>query len=241
MKPYYQDKWVTIYHGDCREILPQLDVKVDLVLTDPPYIGLQGGDQHWGYGGVGKNYRKYERVGDPWDANTDWVLPTWAKTLKGMIVFCSYHNVENIPILLSDAKRIALACWYQRNTPPAIRNVPHHSVQYIWYLYKEQGLNWGNLETHYDIPQLPTGCMASGERYLDKELGAIHPTQKPEALMMELLKVEPETVLDPFLGTGTTCFCAKKLNRYSIGIEIEEKYCEIAARRCSQEVMELKV
>jgi len=48
-----------------------------------------------------------------------------------------------------------------------------------------------------------------------------------------------QTILDPFLGSGTTCYCAKKLNRYSIGIEIEEKYCEIAARRCSQEVMEL--
>ena len=46
-------------------------------------------------------------------------------------------------------------------------------------------------------------------------------------------------ILDPFLGSGTTCFCAKKLNRYSIGIEIEEKYCEIAAKRCCQEVMEL--
>jgi len=50
---------------------------------------------------------------------------------------------------------------------------------------------------------------------------------------------EGGVLLDPFLGSGTTCFCAKKLNRYSIGIEIEEKYCEIAARRCSQEVMEL--
>ena len=47
-----------------------------------------------------------------------------------------------------------------------------------------------------------------------------------------------DLILDPFLGSGTTCYCAKKLNRYSIGIEIEEKYCEIAARRCCQEVMD---
>jgi len=50
-----------------------------------------------------------------------------------------------------------------------------------------------------------------------------------------------DLILDPFLGSGTTCYCAKKLNRYSIGIEIEERYCEIAARRCSQEVMELNI
>jgi len=48
-------------------------------------------------------------------------------------------------------------------------------------------------------------------------------------------------ILDPFLGSGTTCYCAKKLNRYSIGIEIEEKYCDIADKRCSQSVMKLEV
>jgi len=73
---------------------------------------------------------------------------------------------------------------------------------------------------------------------LDRE----HPTEKPEGFVTYLIQPacgEGGVLLDPFLGSGTTCFCAKKLNRYSIGIEIEEKYCEIAARRCSQEVMEL--
>jgi len=80
------------------------------------------------------------------------------------------------------------------------------------------------------------GCMKDGERNRSQ-----HPTQKPIAVMMWCLSLFPEAniLLDPFLGSGTTCYCAKKLNRYSIGIEIEEKYCEIAARRCSQEVMEL--
>ena len=55
MKPYYQDKWVTIYHGDCREILPQLDVKVDLVLTDPPYGAIGGSKAIGGSGFVHVN------------------------------------------------------------------------------------------------------------------------------------------------------------------------------------------
>jgi len=69
-----------------------------------------------------------------------------------------------------------------------------------------------------------------------------HPSQKPVDLISALTAkntVENNLILDPFLGSGTTCYCAKKLNRHSIGIEIEEKYCEIAAKRCCQEVMEL--
>lgn len=69
-----------------------------------------------------------------------------------------------------------------------------------------------------------------------------HPVEKPEGFVSYLIQPatsEGDIILDPFLGGGTTCFCAKKLNRRSIGIEIEERYCELAARRCSQEVMEL--
>ena len=238
MKPYYQDKWVTIYHGDCREILPQLDVKVDLVLTDPPYIGLGSKTTIMPIGGVGKHYTRTETVGDIWGANTDWIDLVLPKIKAGILVFCSYHSVDILPSLVG-LKKIALIVWYKRNSPPAKQNVPQFLTEYIWAFQANTGLNWHNLRTHYDIPKLATGCMASSERFVDSNGIAIHPTQKPEALISELLKVEPEIVLDPFLGSGTTCYCAKKLNRHSIGIEIEEKYCEIAAKRCCQEVMEL--
>ena len=67
-----------------------------------------------------------------------------------------------------------------------------------------------------------------------------HPCPKnPDFWIMLLSRIKAAVVLDPFFGVGTTGICAKKLNRYSIGIEIEERYCEIAARRCCQEVMEL--
>jgi len=73
---------------------------------------------------------------------------------------------------------------------------------------------------------------------------SIHPTQKPDSLFCRIISdysIDTTLILDPFLGSGTTCYCAKKLNRYSIGIEIEEKYCEIAAKRCSQEVMDFSL
>ena len=82
------------------------------------------------------------------------------------------------------------------------------------------------------------------ERIVNNNGEPTHPTQKPVELVDKLIlgiSDEAETILDPFLGSGTTCYCAKKLNRYSIGIEIEEKYCEIAANRCRQSVFELNI
>ena len=71
--------------------------------------------------------------------------------------------------------------------------------------------------------------------------GRLHPTQKPFNLFLWCLSLIPsDVVLDPFLGSGTTAYCAKKLGRKCIGIEISEKYCEIAAKRCSQTVMNLE-
>jgi site-specific DNA-methyltransferase (adenine-specific) len=79
---------------------------------------------------------------------------------------------------------------------------------------------------------------------MNRDVLTTHDSQKPQKIITQLLlwgSEENNLVLDPFLGSGTTCHCAKKLNRYSIGIEIEEKYCEIAAKRCSQEVMEFNL
>jgi site-specific DNA-methyltransferase (adenine-specific) len=112
-------------------------------------------------------------------------------------------------------------------------------TQYIWLLEKETGLEWRKLRTHYDIPKLSAGCFAS-ERILNFDRSTAHPAQKPVDLILEILKVNALSIIDPFLGTGTTALAAKKLNRKCIGIEIGEKYCEIAAKRCSQSVMKLE-
>ena len=227
MEPYYQDKWVTIYHGDCREILPQLDdvgergetlpFKADLMLTDPPYgrNEIQNNPSR-GKLAISKNYGlgKWDR--QPADRA---LLDSIISRASHSIIFGG--NYFGLP---------ASSCWL------------------VWDKDNEGNdfadceLAWTDFNSAVRIYRWRWNGML--QEPLSPKDYRCHPTQKPSGLFSLILadySKEGNTILDPFLGSGTTCYCAKKLNRYSIGIEIEEKYCEIAAKRCSQEVMELKI
>lgn len=237
MKPYYQYAGITIYYGDCREILPQLPA-CDLILTDPPYVGLGEKIQHL-IGGVCLDRKNLSHtVGDPWVADWNWMPIAWAATLKAMMVFCSYHSVDSVKNAIVAAKVIALLTWHKRNSPVPVNNVPRFTTEFIWCLQKAPGLRWRNLmSTMLDIPMISAGCVSTGERFTEDSGKALHPCQKPIELMHALLAVAPASVIDPFAGTGSTLEAAKNCGITAIGIEIEEKYCEIAAKRLSQEVL----
>lgn len=209
--PYYQDDSVTIYHGDCLQILPHLP-KVDLVLTDPPYgISLKCKN-----GASGNRFRQPfdEIYGD--DSGFD---PIPFMEFKDVILFGANHFCQSIPqhegqwyfwdkTLQNNKCRIAEGefAWHKKGTKP-------RAFRHLW----------------------------SGA-YRDSESGkrSQHPTQKPVLLMcwcISLCPDNPQTILDPFMGSGTTLRAAKDLGRKAIGIEIEEKYCEIAAKRMAQEVL----
>jgi site-specific DNA-methyltransferase (adenine-specific) len=233
MTPYYDHAGITIYHGDCRDILPHLE-PVDLVLTDPPYLGLLGGVKLWCDGGVSKSINESFSIGDVWDASLDWIAMANNNFTMGAFIFCSYHFVDLIPKEIN-AKRVALLTWYKRNSPLAVNNVPRFTTEFIWAFKKDPGLIWRNIKnTCIDIPLLQGGCMAT-ERLLDNHGVTLHPTQKPVRLIEFLLSVGGDTILDPFMGSGTTLVAAKQLGRKAVGIEIEERYCEIAVRRLQQE------
>lgn len=235
VKPYYSDDSVCIYHGDCRDILPQLE-PVDLVLTDPPYPKLKGGLNVTLDRGVGSRFVTNKTVGTPWGDDISGVRQAWELCKFGLLSFCSFHSVRDVPGVVG-ADPLALVTWYQRNAMPSINSVPQYQTEFIWAFKKASGLDWRKLRTHYDIPRLQAGCMAT-ERFVSGG-SVLHPAQKPLKLMSALLAVGGESVLDPYCGTGTTLLAAKDLGRKAIGIEIEEKYCEIAARRMSQEVLAL--
>jgi site-specific DNA-methyltransferase (adenine-specific) len=215
-KPFYEDKWVKIFHGDCREILPTLDVKVDLVLTDPPYglnIAKTGK-----VGGMNKAQPK-QYIASDWDSerlNIDIINVIRSKSVN-QIIFGGNYIADLLP---------PSPCWI------------------VWD--KDNTGNFADCELAW------TSFKTATRKYLWRWNGMLqeagtpkeyryHPTQKPDGLFSAILSgysLPEETILDPFLGSGTTCYCAKKLNRYSIGLEIEEKYCEIAAKRCMQESFE---
>jgi len=210
MKPYYDDgKGIKIFHGDCREILPSLS-HVDLILTDPPY-GL--GDKWQGGGGGGKSSWRFDPAeAQKWDGKTvDCVLSLPAMAHECIIWGGNYYNLP------------PSRCWFvwDKKQPDT------------WTTAQAE-LAWSSLDRPTRVYRMAQ-CEAHGE------MGhKAHPTQKPLTLMTWCLKFTSTPVggliLDPFMGSGTTLRAAKDLGMNAFGIELEEKYCEIAARRLEQEV-----
>jgi site-specific DNA-methyltransferase (adenine-specific) len=219
MKPYYEEDGITIYHTDCREILPCLP-KVDLVLTDPPY-GVQlgaGKDMRGGLHGLAKqSYGVYEDT----RANLQSVVIPVIKavlSLAGRAIVFTGPNVWDYPPAATIGGVFCPSgsgrhCWGFNTFLPVL------------YYGKEPDLNLG----------AKTGTVLQSTA-TSEENG--HPCPKPIdwiAWMMQKASRQGETVLDPFMGSGTTLVAAKRLGRRAIGIEIEEQYCEIAVDRLRQQ------
>lgn len=217
MKPYFADDSVTIYHGDCREILPTLE-PVDLVLTDPPY-GIS-------YKASQPNAIDYGKiVNDDCEFNPGFLLGFPNIVLWGANNFC--HLLPSRGGWLVWDKRVTEAADKMMGSPFE--------------------LAWCNKKTLYKICRLQHG----GAKNADARNGdvanqkRVHPTQKPVALMRwcigQVFKggdFSAAVIIDPFMGSGSTLRAAKDLGFRAIGIEIEEKYCEIAAERMSQKVLQ---
>jgi site-specific DNA-methyltransferase (adenine-specific) len=215
MKPYYQDNAVTIYLGDCREILPQIE-PVDLVLTDPPY-GISY--KHSG-AGLMSTVRHSEAVtGDDKIFDAKFLLE-----YSEVIIWGANHFCHSLP---QDKGRWLI--WDKADG--------RHDID----SFGDAELGWhsiGRAARIFRYAWKGVCCVKVGEDNGNR----YHPTMKPQGLMRWCISLSKSTgtILDPFMGSGTTLRAAKDLGRKAIGIEIEEKYCEIAARRMSQEVLNLE-
>lgn len=196
MKPYFERNGITIYHGDCREVLPALDA-VEMVVTDPPY-------------GMGKA---------SWDvfiAPTVW-LPA-ARRARTVAVFSGVRAMFDYP------KPDWTMCWHR---PASTQRNGRFRGFNNW----EPILVYGGSAIANDVITCPNS---------QEPAGTGHPTTKPTSLMRQLIaRLGDGGVLDPFMGSGTTLRAAMDLGRQAIGIEIEERYCEIAAKRLEQQVLAL--
>lgn len=226
MKPYYEHAGITIYNADCREVLPHIG-QVDLVLTDPPYtFGIASTAQEGKAGGWGDLmnssifYESWLSECKRLTANTQgaaWVFNSW----RSFPVLARAAYAISWPI---ESLMVWDKCWIgpggSRGLRPSYElaalfvqpqfSIPNRGIPDIWRC------QWSSVK--------PNG----------------HPAEKPPDLMVRMIRESGsrDLILDPFMGSGTTLVAAKQLGRRAIGIEIEEKYCEIAAKRLQQEMLD---
>lgn len=219
MTPYYSDEWVTLYLGDCLEVTEWL--AADVLVTDPPY---------------GTNVRLDFSDGTPRKGTSP-----WAHT--GPIA--NDHDLTCRDAVLAawaDRPALVFGSW-KKPRPDATRTV------LIWDKGEAVGMGdlsipWSpNWEEIYVIGSGFHGhrgssiIRAGSVSWASK--GREHPNMKPEGLMGALIsKCPPGIIADPFAGSGSTLVAAKALGRRAIGVEIDERYCEIAARRLAQDVLD---
>lgn len=239
MQPYYQQDGVTIYHGDCRDVLPTLSA-VNLIVTDPPYSSGARRDAERQV--RGSMLRALDD--DDWfshDTMTAWGF--------GWFVRSVFTDLR--PILTGGAHVYVFSDWRQTPTVYGLLESTGYRVNQclVWAkTHYGMGTYWRNQHEHIVFASLgmPTPM-------LDRGMGSVltcaavspdarvHPTEKPGPLLKRLIGAVPgQMVLDPFMGSGSTLWAAKQLGRQAVGCELDERYCEIAARRLSQMVLPLE-
>jgi len=240
MKPYYESGGITIYHGDCREILRSWsDNSVHAVITDPPWE-LSGREVELRGSGVAPCRQKSTTLKK--GAVGEWSAEVVAEAQRVSSGDCFFlAGYKELGKLCEAAKPLrGVFVWQKPNAAPAAFYPAKIDISFIVWTGKKSALyghqHWKSMVFSYPFPQ--AGCMAR-ERFVDASGKAIHPCQGPLNLYLDIMTpLPPDTVvLDPYLGTGTTLRAAKDLGRKAIGIEIEEKYCEIAVKRLAQEVL----
>jgi DNA modification methylase len=214
-KPYYQDDAVLIYNADCRDILPLIpDKSIDLVLTDPPYAN-------------NTDYASYEDTDTNLIVLIKEIMPEVDRISKSSLITCGVSNIQKYP-------------------------QPRWILSWINKAGSGSGpwgfCCWQPILAYGVDPYLANGAgrrpdVIDKNETSDKLID--HPCSKPVDLWQLIMSrgsyKTGDIILDPFIGSGTTAVCAKKLGRKCIGIEIEEKYCKIAVDRLRQSVMKLEV
>lgn len=213
--PYYDHAGISIWLGDCRDILPRLTV--DAVITDPPY-------------GVGVHYASYQDSEVSFLRLVEECLPLCLAASAGAVVWFGAAPTIKRDMQAFQPAPDRILIW---NVTFSLAGTRANGIAYHWHpLYC-----WRLPKTH-DGPSLDVlSFPAAGH------CDWFHRGTKPLPLMRSLVGLADAgaRILDPFMGSGTTLVAAKQMGRRAIGIEIEEKYAEIAAKRLQQEQLPFDV
>jgi site-specific DNA-methyltransferase (adenine-specific) len=225
MKPYYKNELTTIYNGDCLDVMDYLieqDIKVGAIITDPPYgINLtpQRKDSKF----------KDEKIVN--DDNLDFMQPFLEKASKltdTIYMFASWKKIGNIqPIFEKYFDYKNCLVWDKQWFGLGNNWRPQH--EFILYGSKDNGVISSNSKSNILNFKKING------------IDLVHSCEKPLSIMMELIEQTNGIILDCFSGSFATCIASEQLNRRSIGIELETKYCDVGVKRLSQLQMRLDI
>lgn len=231
MKPYYEDESVRLFHGDSTEVLADMDDKsVDLVITDPPYTerthSMAKTNKGKGHGVKAVGFAAFS------DADLTAALVSCGRvTRRWVVASLDYAHAFRFDETPPEGLRsLRVGVWVKPNPMPQISaDRPGQGWEAILFLHRED-----------EKPRWSGGGRAGVWTHPVVQ-GTGHPTTKPLPMVSDWVRLfsEPgELILDPFAGSGTTLVAAKAEGRRAIGVELEERYCEIAARRLAQDAFD---
>lgn len=237
--PYYADDSVTLYHGDCIEVMEALpDASVDAVLTDPPYSS----------GGRRENSRSIRKSMTRSIEDDEWIRGD-AMSTNGFVYLLRLCGIQWRRVLIPGGHALAFIDWRMAaHLASALETADLR--QHPILVWGKQRLGMGAVfrNQHEFIVHMSAGNpLAPQRRDVPNVLrfpsvrDGDHPTEKPGPLLETLLTVvcPPKgRVLDPFAGSGSSLYAARSLGHKAIGIEADERYCEVIAKRLSADVLD---
>lgn len=254
MKPYFEQDGITIYHGDCREILPTIG-RVDCTVTSPPYNQL--GDMPetptgmWAQTNGGSGFPRIWRSAGYSDSMDEYEYQEWQRETFSAIAWLTNPTGSlfyNHQVRWRDGKCLHPLNWFYPTDW-------HLRQEIIWdrgggmmmnarmFVRYDERILWFVRGDRWKWNQESVGHgtiwrIAREQQQQGKEHPVAYPIEIPKRCIAAA--TDPgDVVLDPFMGSGTTLRAAKDLGRKAIGIELEEKWCEVAAKRMSQSVLPL--
>lgn len=194
---YYEDDWVTLWHGDCRQI--DAWQEAETVVTDPPYPNNAG-----------------------WFDDAILAAMDTLRFVRASQAIVFWHELSHPPVPLP---LVAVHIWHRTN----VNGRPYEPA---YHFAANAAKRRSDVIRHAAVfGGVGPGCW----EYVG------HPTQKPVSVMRQLIERTTGTVADPFAGAGSTLVAAKLAGRKAVGAEINERYCEMAARRLAQDVLDFGV